>query len=112
MCVRHGGSKRAGTEKASAAKARGVGDGKCATQPFSQGARHEHRLQEQQASLCFLAYANTFRTPARMCFSVLSGLSMAHVRFKSTVFNFKYYLIFEMFAQADVVGRTAMCYKV
>lgn len=37
VCETRGGWKSTGTEKASAAKARGVGDGKRAAQPFSRG---------------------------------------------------------------------------
>lgn len=47
-----------------------------------------------------------------MLCSPLRSLLLTHVRFESTPLNVKYYFISEVFEQADVVGRTATCYKV
>lgn len=106
-----------GAEKSSVAKARGVGDGKRAAQPFSQGACREHHQQEQQASLfphiCkhFPYSSQVGHCPSVLC-SPLGSLQLAPVRSESIIFNVKYYFIFEVFEQADVVGRTATCYEV
>lgn len=108
MCVRHEGWKTAGTEKASAAKAQGVGDAKHATKPFSQGACREGHQQEQAASLfpsiCkhLPCSSQGGHCPSGLC-SPLESLQLAHVRFEPILSNIK--VIFEVFEQADMVGR-------